>query len=40
MYEGDNCNMDSNSDDDDNAIGYIDKIENSLISGLKIFEMV
>ena len=27
MHEGDNCNIDSNSDDDDNAIGDIDKIE-------------
>ena len=40
MYEGDKCNMDGNSDDDDNAIGDIDNIGNSLTLTLKIFEMV
>ena len=40
MYEDDDCNMDSSSDDDDIAIGDIDKIENSFTLTLKIFEMV
>ena len=40
IYEGDNCNINSNSDDDDNAIGDIDKIENSFTVTLKIFEIV
>ena len=40
MYDGDSFNIHSNSDDDDNAIGDIDKIENSFTLTLKIFEMV
>ena len=40
MYEGDDCSIDGNSDDDDNAFGDIDKIENCFTLTLKIFEIV